>query len=491
MRFTWWYHHAICKNKGEKGMVIFSTMFYVTKELTKERLIELTYEWVNNSPHYGFDNISWNGEDLDEHEVGKQKLSVVLSNDAKILAIRLENIDDENILWTNDFIYEERDVRNILFVRLTRDAVNKESFVSREYNRPRLMKTILKLGYGAEDNNLLISEKEFLITERNLDLAENIICGRTKYLLPIVYVTKRFLDNATTLDTKELAKDLAGTAHVVVEENTEITAILKERTNGKNPFNGAVHIYYTDKVGTRIVPDEFSKANVFRYKVVNSVCRRLSLVKVDDKYTWGTIRYQKLLEKYRQDQQASSELEKACEEILKLKEKEHEQLVEDMEIELNELRSKVQNYEYAFESRKKEQTGNITFNCSEEEFYEGEIKDMILKLLENEKKKMDTDPNQVGWRRYHVLMGILKENEIIGKGEELSSELKDILSRIDRISAKDRKRLRELGFVSKENKHNKLYFHNDDRYLITLGKTPSDSHAAPNSASTAVSTIVC
>ncbi|MBP3489216.1 MAG: hypothetical protein J6K53_12550 [Roseburia sp.] len=472
-------------------MVIFSTMFYVTKELTKEKLIELAFEWVNNSPHYGFDNISWSGEDLYERETEKQKFSVVQSNDSKILAIRLENIDNDNVLWTNDFVYEECDKDNILLVRLARDAVDKESIVTRGYNRPRLMKTILKLGYGAEDNNLLISDREILITENNLDLAEKVICGRTKYLLPVVYVTKRFIDNVTILDTKELAKDLAGTAHVIVEESTEITAKLKERTNGINPFNGAVHIYYTDKVGTRIIPDDFSKANAFRFKIVNSVCRRLSQVKVDDKYTWGTIRYQKLLEKYRQDQKENSELEKVCEEILELKEKEHAQLVADMELELNELRSKVQNYEYAFQSRKKEQIGNIMFNCSEEEFFEGEIKDMILKLLQDEKKKMDTDPNQRGWRRYHVLEALLKDNEIVGKGQDLDTELKDILSRIDRINAKDRKRLRELGFVSRENKHNKLYFHDDDRYLITLGKTPSDSRAASNSASTAINTIVC
>lgn len=478
-------------NKGEGGMVIFSTMFYVTKDLTKEKMIELAFEWINNSPHYGFDNISWNGEDLYEQESEKQKFSVVQSNDTKILAIRLENIDDDNVLWTNDFVFEECNVNNMLIIRLARDAVDKESIVTRGYNRPRLMKTILKLGYGAVDNNLLISDREILITKQNLDLAENIICGRTKYLLPVIYVTKRFVDNITILDTKELAKDLAGTAHVLVEENTEITAELKERTNEANPFNGAVHIYYTDKVGTRIVPDEFIKANAFRFKIVNSVCRRLALVKVDDKYTWGTIRYQKLLEKYRQDQQANQELEKACEEILLIKEKEHVQLVGDMEEELNELRSKVQNYEYAFQNRKKEQTGNIMFNCSEEEFFEGEIKDMILKLLQDEMKKMNTDPNQRGWRKYHVLEALLKDNEIIGKGKELDEELKDILSKIDRINAKDRKRLRELGFVSRENKHNKLYFHNDDRYLITLGKTPSDSCAASNSASTATNTIIC
>ena len=263
-------------------MITFSTMFYVTKELTKEKLIELAFEWINESPHYGFDNISWSGEDLYEEECEKQKFSVVQSNDKKILAIRLENIDDDNVLWTNDFVYEERDVNNMLLVRLARDAVDKESIVTRKYNRPRLMKTILKLGYGAEDNNLLISDREIQITKHNLDLAESIIYGRIKYLLPIVYVTKCFVDNVTILDTKELAKDLAGTAHVVVEENTEITAELKERTNGTNPFNGAVHIYYSDKVGTRIVPDEFSKANAFRFKIVNAVCRRLSLVKVED-----------------------------------------------------------------------------------------------------------------------------------------------------------------------------------------------------------------
>ncbi len=472
-------------------MIIFATTFYVTKELTKEKFIELAFKWVNESPHYGFNNISWSGEDLYEQECEKQKFSVVQSNDKKILAIRLENVDDDNVVWTNDFVYEERDVNNMLLVRLARDAVDKESVVPRKYNRPRLMKTILKLGYGAEDNNLLISDQEILITKYNVDLAENIICGRTKYLLPVVYVTKSFVDNNTILDTKELAKDLAGTAHVVVEENTEITSELKERTNGINPFNGAVHIYYSDKVGTRIVPDEFSKANTFRFKIVNSVCRRLSLIKIEDKYTWGTIRYQKLQEKYRHDQKENLELEKACEEILELKEKEHAQLVEELETELNELRSRVQSYEYAFQNRKKEQMGNIVFNCSEEEFFEGEIKDMILKVLLNEKEQMDTDPNQKGWRKYHVLSALLQDNEVVGKGKELEKELKDILSRIDRINAKDRRRLRELGFVSRENKHNKLYFHNDDRYLITLGKTPSDSRAAPNSASTAIRTIVC
>lgn len=346
--------------------------------------------------------------------------------DSKIIAIRLENTDNDNVIWTNDFVYEECNENNLMFVRLARDAVNKESYVTKGYNRPRLMKTILKSGYGAEDNGLPISDCAIYINEKNIQLAEDIICGNTKYLLPIVYVTKCFCDNETILDVEELAKDLAGTAHVIVEGDTRVTAELKEKTNGINPFNGAVHIFYTNRVGTRIIPDEFSDANSFRYKIVNSVCHRLSLVKVEDKYTWGTIKYQKLLETYHQNQQSNLELEKACDEIIKLKEREHAQLVEDMETELNELRSKVQNYEYSFNNRRKVQTGNIVFDCSEEEFFEGEVKDMILKLLESEMKKMDMDPNQKGWRKYHVLQAILHNNKIVGKGEELASELKDI-----------------------------------------------------------------
>lgn len=472
-------------------MVIFSTKFYVKKELTIEKFIELAFEWLKGSPHYGFDTICWNGELLYEVEAERQKLSIVQSNDKKILALRLENRDSDNVIWTNDFVFEVDETNNILLVRLARDAADKESFISRKYNRPRLMKTILKLGYGAMDNDLPISDHPFLITEENIKKSEKIMCGETKYLLPIVYVTKRFIDNDSVLNIDELAKDLAGTAHVLVEEKSELSSILKEKTDGDNPFNGAVHIYYTDKVGSRIIPDEFENGNLFRAKIVNSVCRRLAQVKVDDKYTWGTIRYQKLLEQYRQGQKENSELEKACEEILKLKEKEHSQIIEDMEAELNELRSKVQSYEYAFQSKKKEQHGNIVFDCSESEFYDGEIKDMMIGLLQNEMKKMDTDPNQKGWRRYHVLKALLEDNEIIGKGKELEQELKNILSQIDRINAKDKKRLNELGFVSKENKHNKLYFHGDDRYLITLGKTPGDSHAASNAASTAVKTIIC
>lgn len=69
--------------------------------------------------------------------------------------------------------------------------------------------------------------------------------------------------------------------------------------------------------------------------------------------------------------------------------------------------------------------------------------------------------------------------------------MKEILSKVDRITAQDRKKLKELGFVRKEHKHNKLYFHGDGRYFIPIGKTPSDFRAADNAASTAINTIIC
>lgn len=107
------------------------------------------------------------------------------------MALRLENRDDENIIWINDFTYEDGDICNMIVVRLARDAADKGSSISRKFNRPRLMKTILKLGYGAMDKDLLISDQALCINENNLNKIEKIVCGRTRYLLPVVYVTKK------------------------------------------------------------------------------------------------------------------------------------------------------------------------------------------------------------------------------------------------------------------------------------------------------------
>lgn len=70
-------------DKGGKVMIIFSTKFYVKQELTMEKFIELAFDWINGSPHYGFNAICWNGEPLYEIETEKQKLSIVQSIDKK------------------------------------------------------------------------------------------------------------------------------------------------------------------------------------------------------------------------------------------------------------------------------------------------------------------------------------------------------------------------------------------------------------------------
>ncbi len=483
-------------------MVVFSTMFYVKKSLTMERMTELAFEWANGSPHYGFGNIAWNGGDSGEYisDDGKQKFSVIVSNDGNILAMRMENTDENNILWINDFVYESGEERNVLSVRLTRDA-DRESFIPDRFNRPRLMKTVLREGYGDVDNDMEISDRVINITEKNIDIAENIICGNVKYIMPVVYVTRRYSDGRPCLDANELARDLAGVAHVLVESGKNITSVLSSRTGRKNPFDGAVQIYYTDKNSVRIMPE-----NVSRKRIVDSVCRRLALLKVDDRYTWSDIKYRKLYDKYYKDKENSSELIEFYKEMNDEYDRDNRSKQQDIDYlqseldealdEINRLKSRVSVYEHSFNSRRNEYTddGNavtVSIACGEEEFYESEIKDLLLKLVADEKSKMDGDPNQRGWRRYHVLDSIVENNEILGKGKELEDELKRILSRTDGLSGKDKRRLNELGFVSRGENHDKLYFHDDGRYMITVAKTPSDSRTADNLAATVVNKIIC
>lgn len=65
---------------------IYDYVFYsilCDEGIDKRKLIELAFEWINGSPHYGFNDINWNGEDLYEQKCEKQKFSLIQSNDKK------------------------------------------------------------------------------------------------------------------------------------------------------------------------------------------------------------------------------------------------------------------------------------------------------------------------------------------------------------------------------------------------------------------------
>ena len=306
--------------------------------------------------------------------------------------------------------------------------------------------------------------------------------------MPVVYIASNFFENKFEVDFNELAKDLAGVAHVLVETSRQVAKKLKEVTDGRNPYNGAVQIFYSNDGSQRILPDYYDNKNKFRNEIAYSVFSKLILGKIDDEFSWTKIRYNNLLKKSRD----SMEIEAICDELLAEKDsiiKQNNQRINELE-ELNNLfRNKLLVYENRLKKDNSISDQIVALNIQEVDLYENEIKDVLLKTIESVLHNMDMDLNQMESRKYHILKSIKLQNHVTNVAEDIVEELKSILNKDGSFNSAKRKRLIDLGFEIKEGKHYKLTYKGDDRYMITLAKTSSDYRSNMNMVSKATKKI--
>ena len=91
---------------------------------------------------------------------------------------------------------------------------------------------------------------------------------------------------------------------------------------------------------------------------------------------------------------------------------------------------------------------------------------------------------QNGTRKKHIIQDIIQQN--IGENilNHKRDEVKRLLTNYNGLNGKLKQDLKQLGFsVSDDGKHYKLTYFNDNRYTITMAKTPSDGRAGKNNVS--------
>ena len=122
----------------------------------------------------------------------------------------------------------------------------------------------------------------------------------------------------------------------------------------------------------------------------------------------------------------------------------------------------------------------VVFFGDEEEFYSGEIKEMILDALE-ESLKAATPKT----RRYDVLNDILENNASEKIHEERETIIKNLFKNYKTLSGIMRQELKDIGFeITDDGKHYRLTYYGDDRYKTTIAKTGSDWREGKNIAAT-------
>ena len=487
-------------------MLLFSTILPINEKMTKEKFIRLVIEWnqKSNYPENIIPNLVWDGKYTTSYETDHLLLDIEEYQKEDIVAVRYEKRDAEGVIWDSDYIMNFKDMK--MSIRLDRSYLEEALKVDPEFSTPHFISMLIDGGYLRADNGLDVRRTPLIIDEDNIDIAVEIMTGKRRPRLPVVFVSKTS-DNEDPIDVNKLAGRLKGAAHVLVQGDYEMEATLQEDSGNEKLGNGSIDIYFPN-------PAVGHKRYMYRRNpgydiqltenIIERVIQYGNAKRVSPLYVWAGVTSALYEDQYRQSQEAYASADKARHEALyKLldlqgrydedvsqSKQEADQLLESFDEENRKLREdnerlRCQNVQLAYEnqglrSKLDSQTGvPVLYMGNEDDFYAGEIKDLLLATLESGLKGYLAS----GTRRYDVVKDILEANDYRHISEKKSAEVKQLFNNYKGMTSKVRRGLEELGFeIQHDGGHYKAIYYGDERYILVFAATPSDNRAGKNNA---------
>lgn len=472
-------------------MLVFTTTFPVSSEFSFENFINLAIEWVlNPKSKYNFDNFIWDkSSTFSKTDVsGNVELIINTINSTQTVAIRLKNLDG-SIEWISDFIMTD----NHISVQLQRNSTDNADYIP-NFHIPYFLKMILENNYGGCDNCLNINISPTIITEKNISIIANIINSGSIYKLPIVYVSRQ-ISGDYSIDANQIARKLAGTAHVLVEKDISVSRLLQEKTSSANPYNGAIQIYYPKNFTKRFIPEYFCSQKEIQNSIISFISERNLQMKIDEQYQYYYVTQRilnnKRLEAEKKHKQSENDIDSLTE-MYDALENQYQALKEEKEhlsSELNDSKAKnifLQDQVMELREKLNHQTNNqntpLIYHGDEPDLYTGEQYDILLDVLTDALNKII--PNDTpSPRRRDIINSILERNKPIG---ELNNKLEvvDQVFKHPKLTKQDITELQKIGLcLTSDKNHYKFTFMNKPCYYTTVAKTASDTgHGNKNTA---------
>lgn len=457
-------------------MLLCSSKIPVKDTCTAPVLATLATEWVTGSRNYSFNPFSWDGSaDFTVNGKNHETFQISLCEDGSICALHFSSTDNRSIRWTTDFILDT--TTHVLAFQLYRDAPADAEYVRREFSLPFLVKKIISAGYSGIDCGIEITGMPLLIHDEDADWVADMMLRKVSYSMPVVYMSC-VSDGHCAVNPYMVAEKLNGVAHVLFETTRSISYCLRDKTDAKNPYAGAIEIFYP-KGNRRFLPLQLSGTHSCQvYTIVNAVFEHLNQLKVEEKFSWSQLQANKLrkqlsitLQQSEQDSKDYRELERTYEEILAEKDRQIQQLSDQ----LSSANGTIEQLEAQLEA-----IDNIPVLIlgEEHDLYPFEQQAMLIEVLEKELRS--TGDNS---RKAHILSSLIRANICDNTVEERRRRLKTTLHGYSRMMPAISKELQEIGFsLSDDGKHIKMVFGEDARYTGTLSKTGSDHRAGDNTA---------
>lgn len=457
-------------------MLLCSSRIPVSGELTADAFVTLAIEWVTNSRNYSFDPFGWDGSP-DYTCVGKKQeiFQVGLFDEGAVCAVHFKAVDNREISWTTDFILDC--ANHILAFQLYRDAPEDVDYVHPVFSLPVLVRKIIFAGYAASDKGLEVTDKPILARDEDADDMARIILRETVYNMPVVYMSCES-DGHCVVNPYMVAEKLNGVAHVVFETTRSLSFSLRDKTDGRNPYAGAIEIFYSNG-NRKFLPVQMSGTHSQKvYTIVNTVFEHLNQLRVEDRFSWSQLQSDKLrkqlsaaIQKKEQDSKEYQLLERMYEELLAEKESQIKRLSDQL-FSANNTIAQLEAQLSAVERTPVLAIGE------EQDLYPFEQQSMLVELLEKELRVVAK-----GSRKQHILSSVAAANKCENTVEKKRARIKACLHGYTRMTPAISKELEEIGFaLSEDGKHIKLVFAEDPRYTGTLSKTGSDFRAGDNTA---------
>lgn len=169
-----------------------------------------------------------------------------LGTDFKAIGFRHDLPDNEGRTWRTEAVLRREaaeDGSDLLRLRTQCLATSPGALVERP-RKPYLVKALLRDDWGATDHSLAVTDQAHWLDRNEQDMATAVavISGKATTYLPALYVSA-IAPGRWALSPREvenLAFDLGGIAHVVVEPDRAFSLDLRDRTDGANVYGGNI-----------------------------------------------------------------------------------------------------------------------------------------------------------------------------------------------------------------------------------------------------------
>lgn len=458
-------------------MVRFRTMFAVSSDLTRTEFLSILSAALprtlqTEAVTKQLSEFS-NGEFLEDTE--QEKLSLYGTDTH--LAMQLQR-KEPNVLLSDTYVLTTYQEVPVLFVQteVFRRNASAPAF-EHAMELPEVIRNLFWQEYGGVDHEIPTDNRALVLHKTQVALAEQILSQSLDFFNPIVYISPTE-DGTYRVFLDRLANRLMGLAHVVLESSPPMSQKVQQRLSKSvfHPQHGEILVLLPG--GNTYTPDATVDADTLEDVLVSYIQRVLSDVMMDDTFSFQRVRMEYLTQKLKQERNPD-----VYEQVVESQDAEIRQLkqeLEDSKSEIYRLSGALSSYQASFEKVQEEtRPGDIVLSSGERDLYNGERKDVLLKLVKKELKTMTSNQQKTS-RKFTLLNDLLEHNTPTGTDQEISKKLKAICQD-GTVNKKKKQELEQLGFSVSlgQNGHYKIaYF--DDRYMTTMSSTPSDRCAGEN-----------